>query len=92
MSQSTEDLAFGFKEGAELLMQQGAMLALMPIEKWLADLHHADAIAPILDPTLYRDYIQSRRDEMLKEVLTGALHFKKAIQKAQIDFTEGRLR
>jgi hypothetical protein len=86
------ELEIDFKQGAEMLMSQGSMIALFPIEKWLADLQRADAIAPILDPTLYRDYIYSGRDEMLKSVLSAALGFKRAIVKAQQDVTAGKVR
>ena len=93
MSEAVEnEIEFDFKQGAEMLMSQGAMIALFPIEKWLSDLERADAIAPILDPTLYRAYIYSGRDNMLKDVLSAALGFKRAILKAQQDVTTGKVR
>jgi hypothetical protein len=49
-------------------MSQGKMIALLPIEKWLEDLEHADVVGPFLDPTLYREYLRSGRDKMLKSV------------------------
>lgn len=69
----------------EMVMQWGAMLALCPIEEWLNDLNHTHTIAPILDPTAYREYIYSGKGEIISSVLEGALVFKKAIIKAQQD-------
>lgn len=70
-------------EGFEFVMRQGAMLALLPIEEWLAAFDRADAIAPILDPTLYREYLYSGKAKILLEVLNAALVFKQAIVQAQ---------
>jgi hypothetical protein len=75
-------------DGWSFVFQQGAMLALMPIEEWLEAFDRADAIAPITDPTLYRDYIYSGKGEIIKDVLRGALVFKQAILKAQKEAKE----
>lgn len=64
-----------------MVFQQGAMLAMMPIEEWLAAFDRAEATCPILDPTLYRD--SRNKAEVIKAVLGGALKFKRAIQQAQ---------
>ena len=66
-----------------MVFQQGALLAMFPIEEWLQQLQRAETLAPILDPTLYRDYIYSGRDELIRELLEGALAFKRAVVKAQ---------
>lgn len=71
------------QDGWTFVMQQGAMLALMPIEDWIAAFDHADAVTPILDPTLYRDAIYSGKPQLIREVLGAALVFKRAIVKAQ---------
>src|SRR5579875_3260893 len=61
------------QDGWEFVMQQGAMLALMPIEQWLADFDRADSAGPILDPTLYREYLYSGKGELIRGVLRAAL-------------------
>lgn len=81
-----------FKEGVEFLMTQGAMLAMLPIEEWLADFNHADSVAHVMDPTMYRKYIFSGRDVMIKQVLESALRYKEVILKAQQDVVAGRIR
>lgn len=91
MTTTAED-ALDFKEGMELLLSQGAIIALMPLEQWLQDLERSDAIGPILDPTLYREYLWSGRERMSKEVLSAAIHFKAAILKAQADVRAGKVR
>jgi hypothetical protein len=71
------------QDGWTFVFQQGAMLALMPIEEWLEAFDRAEAIAPITDPTLYRDFIYDSKGEIIKDILKGALVFKQAIIKAQ---------
>ena len=68
----------------DFVMQQGAMLALMPIEDWLADFDRAEMRGPFIDPTLYREYLYSGKGDIIKDVLRGALVFKQAILKAQV--------
>lgn len=75
--------AQALREEWTIIFQQGAMLAMFPIEEWLEQLDRADTIVPILDPTLYRDYIYSGKGEIVKDVLRAALTFKRAIMKAQ---------
>jgi hypothetical protein len=89
---ASPDDPFGFRRGVEFLMTQGAMLAMLPMEKWLEELNHSETIAPFLDPTLYRDYIYSGRDNLIKGVLEAGIGFKRAIKKAQEDVKQGRVR
>lgn len=81
-----------FKIGTGFLLTQGAMIAELPIEDWIDQLNRADATGPILDPTLYREYIYSGRDQMLKSVLSAALGYKRAILKAQQEVVAGVVR
>jgi hypothetical protein len=71
------------QDGWDLVMQFGAMIAQLPIEEWLQRLEGADSIAPILDPTLYREYLHSGKGELIKGVLRGAATFKRSIVAAQ---------
>jgi hypothetical protein len=82
----------GFSEGIEFLMSQGKMIALLPIEKWLEDLEHADVVGPFIDPTLYREYLRSGRDKMLKSVLLAGISLKAAILQSQADVKSGSVR
>jgi hypothetical protein len=72
-----------FKDGMGLLMQQGALIAMFPVEKWLEDLGRSETIAGIVDPTLYRDYPYSEKPEVIKDVLRAAIKFKAVILAAQ---------
>ena len=85
---SDEDAIKATQDGWTFVFQQGAMLAMMPIEDWLDAFDKADAIAPITDPTLYRDYLYSGRGEIIKDVLRAALIFKNAVLKAQVEAKE----
>jgi hypothetical protein len=71
------------QEGWDFIFQQGALLTLFPIEDWLDELNRADTIAPILDPSAYRDYLYSGKGELIKDLLCAALTFKRAVLKAQ---------
>jgi hypothetical protein len=66
-----------------MVMNQGALLAMLPIEESLRDLERSETIAPILDPTLFRDYLYSGKGDLIKDVLRAAVQFKAAILKAQ---------
>lgn len=74
--------------GWSFVFQQGAMIALMPIEEWLEALDRADTVAPIIDPTKYREYLYSGKGPIIKSVLSAALVFKQAILKAQKEVKE----
>lgn len=75
------------QNGWTIVFQQGAILALLPIEEWLKAFTRAESIGPILDPTLYRSYTYSGKGEVIKDVLEAALVFKQAIIKAQTQVT-----
>jgi len=81
-----------WKDGVQMLITQGALIAMLPVERWLEELNRAETLAPILDPTLFRDYLYSGRDHMLKDVLNAAIQYKAAILKAQKDFKDGKLK
>ena len=66
-----------------IIFQQGAFIALLPIEKLLKQLNDAENIAPFIDPTLYRDYIYSKNGEMIKGLLKAALVFKNEVVRVQ---------
>lgn len=87
-----DEAAMDFKEAFEFVLRQGAMLAMLPLEDWLAGLERADAIGPILDPTLYREYLWSGRDQLTKDVLRAAIQFKAAILRAQSDVKAGKVK
>jgi hypothetical protein len=81
------------KQGWDFVFQQGAMIALMPIEDWLTAFDKAEIIGPFLDPTLYREGLYSGKPKLIREVLEGAMVFKRAILKAQKEVAENpRLR
>jgi hypothetical protein len=82
-SQEDKQAIISIHEGWNVVFRQGALLTLFPIEEWLDGLNRADTIAPILDPTAYRDYLYSGKGELIKDLLSAALTFKRAVLKAQ---------
>lgn len=88
MTLTDEEAIQATQDGWTIVFQQGAMIALMPIELWLDAFEKADTIAPITDPTLYREYLYSGKGELIKDILRAALTFKQAILKAQKEAKE----
>lgn len=76
------------QDGWTILIQQAKVIALLPLEEWLSAFERAETLAPILDPTLYRDYIYDRdnRGELLKDLIRAALPLKREILKLQDRF------
>jgi hypothetical protein len=70
-------------EGFEFVCQQARLIAMMPIEDWLRALDRAETLGPVVDPTLYREYIYSKKPEILKKVLLAALALKRVVLEAQ---------
>ncbi len=58
-------------------------LAALDLEGWLGALEHNETVAAVVDPTLYRKYIYSKKPEALKTVLSAALALKFAVLKVQ---------
>lgn len=83
MSTNDEAAIRDIRDGWSFVFQQGALLAELPIEKWIEELERAETLGPILDPTLYRDYLWDGKGKVIKDVLKAALHFKAAIFKAR---------
>jgi hypothetical protein len=65
------------------LFEHANGIAAMPLEEWVKNLQHAEDIAVIVDPTLYRNYIYSKKPEALKTVLEAAVALKAAVLKVQ---------
>lgn len=75
----------------ELLLQWSALIAMLPIDEWLGDLEHAESVAPVLDPTMYRDYIYSKKPEVLKKIMRAALELKRTVEEQQAEITKAGL-
>jgi hypothetical protein len=79
-----QDAIRAMQDGWAFVFRQGALLAQMPIEEWLAAFARAESIAPIIDPTLFiKYYSKDSKGDIIRGVLKGALTFKRAILKAQ---------
>lgn len=77
--QSAEDL----RDGYELLGQWARMIAMLPLEEWLHALNMVDTIAPILDPTAYREFLHSEKPDIIKSLIRAAIPLKRAVLDAQ---------
>ena len=70
-------------EGYEFLCSQARMIAMLPLEDWLTAINRAEAIGPMLDPTLYREYRDSFKGAIIKELIEAAIVLKAAVLRAQ---------
>jgi hypothetical protein len=80
--QDSEAIAI-LAEAWELFFNQCRTIAMMPVEDWIEQLEHTDAIAPIIDPTMYRDWVYSGKREIMLPIFEAALTLKRAVEEAQ---------
>lgn len=78
-----EDVVKTTVEGFELLCTQARLIAMFPLEEWQEAFRRAETVAPLVDPTLYRDYIYSKKPEIIKEIIAAALALKRVVLKHQ---------
>jgi len=71
------------QEGFEILCLWARNIAMLPLEEWLAALDHAETVGPILDPTLYRDYLYSDKPKVIRELIEAGITIKAAVIRAQ---------
>jgi hypothetical protein len=79
MSEKVRELVVGY----ELVCQYAKCIAIRPIDKWLEDLEYAENVAPIIDPTLYHQYLYSEKGKILKKILVAALELKRVVEAIQ---------
>lgn len=72
-----------YKMHLELMACYARHIAMLPLEKMLEDLNHAEAVGPLIDPTLAREYFNSERGPVIKEILEACIKLKRAVEKAQ---------
>ena len=75
--------------GWNILISQAKIIATLPLEEWLEAFERAETLGPILDPTLYREYIYDpeEKGELLKDLIRSAVPLKREIQKLQKRFS-----
>jgi hypothetical protein len=80
---STQAEQAALAEGFELLCSQARLIAMFPLEEWRDALTRAETIGAVIDPTLYREYLASKKPEVLKSIIEAALVLKRAVIAAQ---------
>lgn len=78
--------------GFDLLFNQARVISMLPLEEWLEAFERADAIAPILDPTLYRENLASGKSEALKKLIRAALELKRTVEEIKADVLSGKVK
>ncbi len=79
-----------FAEGLEILCNNARIISMLPLEDWRAAFDRAETLGPVIDPTLYRDYLSTGRGEIIKDVLDAAIVLKRAVLKHQTAIANGR--
>ena len=52
------------------------LISDLPVEQALSDLSFAESIGPIINPTLAKEYIYSRKGDELKDILNALIRVK----------------
>lgn len=71
------------KEGFEILCMWSRNIAMLPLEDWDKAFERAESVAGIIDPTLFREYLYSDKDKVIREIIRAAIPLKAAVMKAQ---------
>ena len=84
-----ETLIRDMQNGFDLLVGQSKIIAMLPLEDWLRAFERAETVAPIVDPTLYRDYLYDPecKGKKIKSLIVAAIPLKQAILKIQSEYT-----
>jgi hypothetical protein len=81
-TEMNEKLAL-FEERFTLLSLWSRNIAMLPLEEMLESLNLAESLCPVLDPTLYREYVYSDKAQLVKKLLEAALPLKRVVLQAQ---------
>jgi len=69
--------------GFELLSTWSRNIAMLPLEDWDRALERAETVGPILDPTLFREYLYSDKAKILRRLIAAAIPLKRVVLDAQ---------
>lgn len=69
--------------GFELLCTRSRMIAQLPLEDWDRAFENAETVGPILDPTLYRQYLYSEKGKVIRELIRAAIPLKQTVLEVQ---------
>ena len=70
-------------EGYETMCLWSRNIAMLPLEDWRQALDRAETLGPIMDPTLYREYLYSDKAKALREILDACIKLKAVVMKYQ---------
>lgn len=78
--------------GWNLLFQSAQLIAELPLEQWLEDFSRGEAVAPILDPTTFRDYMYSGKGDAIQRMINAALPLKREVERLRKDIADGKIK
>lgn len=87
MSEQQESTAAELKETMtatlDLLAMWSRNIAMLPLEELAKAFDQAEAAAPVMDPTLFREYLYSPKAQMIRKLIAAAIPLKKIIVDVQ---------
>lgn len=69
--------------GYDMLINQAKVLASLPLEDWERAFEKFETIGPLIDPTLYREVIYSKKCKVIRMLIKAAIPLKHAVEEAQ---------
>lgn len=92
LKMTDEEAIQTLQEGWNAFFLHAALIAELPLEEWLEAFSKGEAVAPILDPTTFRDYMYSGKGEAIQRALRAALPLKLEILKIRKEILEGKIK
>ena len=81
MSDASE-LVAEYRESVQRAAFAASMLIAIDFDKLIRDIDHADAVGPIVDPTLYRDKSKAMQED--RALLVAAKNFLTVAMKGKV--------
>jgi hypothetical protein len=66
-----------------LAMTYARAIARLPIDRWMEDIYRAESVGPVVDPSLFREYLDNPNSRIVKTILLALLEVKRVVEEAQ---------
>jgi len=73
-----------YKAGFDMTMNMARMVQVMPTAEMLEALEYAEAFGPIIDPTLYREYLYSDGAD-IKRIIKSLDQFRRTVETIKME-------
>lgn len=76
-----------YQSTQDVLISQASIIAMLPLEKFLYMISHAETVAPFTDPTLYQKVLYGQGADnlqLIKEIASAARRIKAAVERFKV--------